>query len=104
MLKIAIRSALTPLKLACDSKAKLHNDKLENLEKRLSLLEKINSTPTNQSGVLSFSAALTGKSTQQIKQRNQLINVIAQDNRDRILRENNTMFQDYRILTMIKLR
>ena len=64
---------------------------MEDLEKRLDLLEKTNSTPKNQPGVLSFSAALTGKSTQQIKQRNQFINVIAQDNRDRLLRENNVI-------------
>ena len=47
MLKTATRSALTSPKLACDGKAKLHNDKLVNLEKRLDLFEKI--------GVLSFS-------------------------------------------------
>ena len=38
--KTAIQSALTPLKLACDSKAKQHNDKLENLEKSLENLKK----------------------------------------------------------------
>ena len=91
MLKTAIRTALTPFKQAYDSKANLHNDKLENLKKRLENLEKTNSSPTNQQGVLSFSAALTKKTTQQIKHRNQLINVIAQDNRDRIFRENNVI-------------
>lgn len=80
MLKTAIHSVLTSLL----------EQKINALEQRVAELEKRPQQPTDSS-TKSWSQLFNSKSTELVKQRHQLINCVAQDNRERANRENNVI-------------
>jgi hypothetical protein len=80
MLKAAIQSVLTTLL----------QKKLAALEQRVAELEK-RPPPPAQRVTTDWASLVNSKSAEQVKQRHQLINCIAQDSRDRTIREHNVI-------------